>query len=132
MILVPDASVVVAAFIDAGPVGKWALDALGVGHLAAPHLMPVEVSSVLRRAEIGGELSPETASQAHDDLLDLSVRLFPYEPFGQRIWDLRSSVAAYDAWYVALAEELDATLLTLDARLVRAHGPRCAMATPTS
>ena len=132
MIVVPDASVVVAAFVDSSTVGTWALNAMRDGHLVAPHLMPVEVSSVIRRAELAGKLAPAVASQAHSDLLELSVRLFPYEPFGQRIWNLRRSVTAYDAWYVALAEELDATLVTLDEQLVRAHGPRCAMAMPPS
>ena len=88
-------------------------------------MMPVEVARVLRSAELGGEVSAADAESAHVDLLDLGVVLFPYEPFAQRVWDLRKTVTAYDAWYVALAEEIDATLVTLDARLARAHGPSC-------
>jgi predicted nucleic acid-binding protein len=67
---------------------------------------------------------------AHADLLDLGVELFPYEPFAQRIWDLRATVTPYDGWYVALAEHLDAPLATLDRRLGRAPGPTCAFLTP--
>jgi len=42
-----------------------------------------------------------------------------------RAWKLRNSVRGWDAFYVALAEAFDATLLTLDSRLPRAHGPAC-------
>ena len=125
MTIVVDASVVAAALVDSGKLGQIGLDRLQSDALAAPHLMPVEVASVLRRAEMSGDLSADEADSAQADLADLSVALFPYEPFAQRVWDLRQSVTPYDAWYVALAEELDATLVTLDGRLARAHGPSC-------
>ncbi|VAW09318.1 hypothetical protein MNBD_ACTINO02-3295, partial [hydrothermal vent metagenome] len=67
---------------------------------------------------------------AHADVADLPVRLFPYDPFARRIWELRKTVTSYDAWYVALAEELDATLVTLDVRLSRAAGPLCRIEVP--
>jgi predicted nucleic acid-binding protein len=54
----------------------------------------------------------------------------PYPPFADRVWELRASVSAYDAWYVAVAEELACPLATLDARLSRAAGPRCAFELP--
>ena len=66
---------------------------------------------------------------AHADLLDLRVALFAYEPVAPRIWELRRSITAYDAWYVALAEHLAVPLATLDRRLVRSSGPRCAFET---
>ena len=132
MTVVVDASVVVAAFVDSGPAGQWALQQMGRDRLAAPHLMPVEVASVLRRAELAGDLSADTGALAHADLLDLAVGLYPYELFGPRIWELRETVTAYDAWYIALAEELDATLVTLDVRLSNAPGPRCPITTPVS
>jgi predicted nucleic acid-binding protein len=123
--VVVDASVVAAALVDSGRLGRIGLDQLQSEPLAAPHLMPVEVASVLRRAELSGDVSADEAEVAHTHLLDLSVALFPYEPFAERVWDLRRSLTPYDAWYVALAEELDATLVTLDRRLARAHGPSC-------
>jgi predicted nucleic acid-binding protein len=98
--------------------------------LAAPHLMPVEVANILRRAALAGDISPEVASLAHADLLSLRVRLFAYEPLGERAWSLRGSVTAYDAWYIALAEALEAELVTLDEKLARATGPRCDFRTP--
>jgi predicted nucleic acid-binding protein len=130
--VVVDASVVVAALVDSGPVGHWAESFLTTDHLAAPHLLPVEVANVLRRAISAGDLSADAASLAHGDLLDLRVDLFPYEVSAARVWDLRGNLSSYDAWYVALAEALDAPLATLDARLVGAPGTDCAFLTPPS
>ncbi len=130
MTVVVDASTVVAALIEPGPVGAWAESMLLSGTPVAPHLMPVEAASVLRRGVLAGEVTADVASLAHADLTSLRLELFPYAPFAARVWELRSTVTAYDAWYVALAEGLDAAMATLDARLSRATGPRCAFLTP--
>ena len=130
MTLVVDAGLVVAALVDGGPDGTWADQLLATNDLAAPHLMPVEVANVLRRAAMSGEISADTASMAHADLLSLRVELFSYEPFATRVWELRDNVTAFDGWYVALAESLGVRLATLDLRLSRAAGPRCRFATP--
>ena len=130
MTIVVDCSLVVAALVDSGDVGTWADHLLATDSLAAPHLMPVEVANVLRRAAAAGEISADTAALAHADLLSLRVELFAYEPFATRVWELRENVTAYDSWYVALAESLDARLATLDLRLAKAAGPRCVFATP--
>jgi predicted nucleic acid-binding protein len=130
MTLVVDASMVTAALVDSGPDGTWAETVLASDDLAAPHLMPVEVANILRRAELAGEISKETASLAHADLLALRVALFPYPPFAARVWALRPNLTAYDAWYVALAETLAARLATLDVKLTRATGPRCEFVLP--
>lgn len=130
MTRVVDASVVVAALLDDGPIGRWAEEQLLDGPLVAPHLMPVEVANILRRAVLAKEVSAELAALAHADLLALPVELVAYEPVASRIWELRASVTAYDAWYVAVAEALGSPLATLDRRLGRAAGPRCEFATP--
>lgn len=130
MTRVVDASVVIAALVDSGQLGRWAEEILDGDDLAAPQLMPVEAANVLRRAELAGEISPDVASLAHADLLELTVELFPYAPFGPRVWELRENVTAYDGWYVALAEALGAKLATLDIRLSQAPGPRCAFELP--
>lgn len=130
MTLVIDSGLVVAALVDSGPVGTWADHLLATDDLAAPHLMPVEAANVLRRAAVTGEISADTAAIAYADLLSLRVELFPYEPFATRVWELRGNVTAYDGWYVALAESLNARLATLDLRLVKAPGPRCTFAAP--
>lgn len=124
MTLVVDASLVASALTDDGDVGRWASSLL-VTEPAAPHLLCVEVASMLRRAELTGKLSTEIAAIAHGDLLGLDIAWFAYAPLAARVWELRLTVSAYDAWYVALAEVLDAPLATLDLRLVRASGPRC-------
>jgi predicted nucleic acid-binding protein len=128
--LVVDASLVVAALVDSGEDGIWAHELVGSEHLAAPHLMPVEVANVLRRAVLNGDLSADSAALAHADLLDLHVELFPYRPFAVRVWELRANLTSYDAWYVALAEALETSLATLDVRLSRSQGPRCSFETP--
>lgn len=132
MTVVVDASLVVAALVDSGPIGDWAEHRLRTGRLAAPHLMPVEAANVLRRAELAGDISSDVAALSYADLLELPVDLYPFEPFADRIWDLRSTITSCDAWYVALAELLDTTLATLDDRLSTAPGPVCAFEIPPS
>jgi predicted nucleic acid-binding protein len=90
MTVVVDASVVVAGLASADATGKWAESVLGGEPLAAPHLMPVEAASILHRAELAGEISADAASLAHADLRRLRVEYFPYDPFAERIWELRS------------------------------------------
>jgi predicted nucleic acid-binding protein len=128
--LVVDASFVVAALVDAGPDGTWAEGLLHGHSLVAPQLMRVEATNVLRRAAQLGDLSWDVAALSMNDLLELDIRLVPFEPVALRVWELRGSVTAYDGWYVALAEALDVPLATLDRRLARAAGPRCAFETP--
>ncbi len=130
MTVVVDASVVVAALVDGGRNGQWAESVLLADPLVAPALMPAEVGNVLRRAWLAGDLSEDVAAQAHADLLALRAKLLPYEPFALRIWDLRATLTAYDAWTVAVAEILDVPLATLDRRMTRAPGPRCTFRTP--
>ena len=130
MTLVVDASLVVSALIDSGPEGQWAETELAGSPLAAPHLLPVEVANILRRAVRSRLLSRDVAALAHTDLLSLRIELFAYEIVATRVWELRSSVTAYDAWYVALAESLNAPLATLDRKLSRSSGPRCKFRLP--
>ncbi len=92
--------------------------------LHVPHLVDIEVASVLRRESLAGRLRDERATEALSDLSDLPLLRYPHQPMLTRIWELRHSVTAYDAVYLALAEGLNAPLLTLDSRLTRAHGHR--------
>jgi len=130
--LVIDASLVVSALVDSSDTGRWAESQLTSGPLSAPHLMPVEVTNILRRSAASGEITQDVASMALADLLDLRVELFPYAPFAPRVWELRDNVTSYDAWYVALAEFLGSSVATLDRRLARAAGPRCGFETPSA
>lgn len=128
--LVCDASAVVTVLLDSGDGGAWLARRFGAAELCAPALLPFECSNVLRRHELGGLISPDQAAQAHADLLDLPMDLFPYEPLAPRIWQLRRNLTSYDAAYVALAEELDAPLITLDRRLAEAPGVTCRVEIP--
>jgi predicted nucleic acid-binding protein len=130
MTLVVDASAVLAALVDEGSDGEWARAAMEREALAAPAHLHVEVSSALRRAVLGGRIGREVAALAHEELVDLRLTTYPFDLLATRIWALHPSVTAYDAAYVALAEMLDASLLTLDRRLSRADGPRCSFLLP--
>ena len=97
---------------------------------AAPHVIDVEVLNVVRRFEAGGQLDATSANQAVQDLQSWPGERFGHTSLIQRAWELRHNVRGWDAFYVALAEALDATLLTLDLRLARSTGPRCRIQVP--
>lgn len=131
MSTVVDASVLVAATTDAGAEGRWAEVVLSERDIVAPHLVLVEATNILRRLERAKRLGSLEATSAQRDLLDLDLQLVPFEPFAERVWELRRNVTSYDAWYVAVAEMLGSPLATLDERLSRATGPTCRFLLPT-
>jgi predicted nucleic acid-binding protein len=90
--------------------------------LHSPHLLELEVAQVLRRLARERMVSADRADQATNDLIDLRIARYPHVVFLPRIWQLRHNFSAYDAAYVALAEELRAPLLTRDIRLASASG----------
>jgi predicted nucleic acid-binding protein len=90
--------------------------------LHAPHLLDVEIAQVIRRYAMAGEVDRERGRAALADLADFPLRRYPHTFLLPRVWDLRNNLSAYDATYVALAEVLDAPLLTRDQRLAAALG----------
>ncbi|HEX5321297.1 MAG TPA: type II toxin-antitoxin system VapC family toxin [Stellaceae bacterium] len=92
--------------------------------LHAPHLIDVEAAQVIRRYAANGDIDAERGRAALVDLADFPLRRYPHDLLLPRIWELRNNVTAYDAAYVALAEALDAPLLTRDRRLAAASGHR--------
>ena len=94
---------------------------------AAPSVIDVEVVSVIRRDQLLGRLDVTAATQAVQDLRDWPGERFGHQPLLERVWELRGSLRTWDAFYVALAEVMQATLVTSDSRLTRAPGPRCAI-----
>jgi predicted nucleic acid-binding protein len=124
-VLVVDASVIAPAVADDGGLGSRCRQRLRGERPAAPDLLRVEVLSVLRQQVSRRGLSLRRAEEAVADLLDLPVTVYPTAPLLRRVWELRGNVSAYDACYLALAEALDAVLLTADARLAAAPGLRC-------
>jgi predicted nucleic acid-binding protein len=124
-VLIADASVLVVALADDGPDGDQARARLRGESLALPELADLEVVSVLRRQLLAGAIDARRAGLALNDLAVLPARRAPHRPLLARCWELRANLTPYDATYVALAEALEATLLTGDQRLARAPGPRC-------
>jgi predicted nucleic acid-binding protein len=90
--------------------------------LHAPHLLDVEVAQVVRRYASTGEIDAKRGRAALADLADFPLRRYPHDFLLPRVWDLRNNLTAYDAVYVALAEALDAPLITRDQRLAAAAG----------
>lgn len=123
--IVVDASVIVTALGDDGPDGDQARLRLRDERLAAPHLIDVEVTSAWRRMTSAGELDLRRAALAIVDLQGLRLTRVPHGPLLDRSWQLRPNLTMYDAVYVALAEIMEAALLTADARLASSPGPRC-------
>jgi predicted nucleic acid-binding protein len=90
----------------------------------APHLLDIEVAQTLRRLVLFKELHSARAELALDDYLALVIIRHGHAGLMPRLWQLRATLTAYDAVYVALAEGLGAPLLTCDGKLARAHGHR--------
>ena len=123
--IVVDASIVASALGDDGSDGERARGRLAGERLFAPQLIDLEVTSVWRRAARAGRLGGRRARQALTDLTELPLARAPHQPFMSRIWELHDNLTPYDAAYVALAETLEAPLLTADGPLAQAPGVRC-------
>jgi predicted nucleic acid-binding protein len=123
--IVVDASVMATALVDDGADGQRARARLQGEDLIAPALVDLEVTSVLRGLVRGGHVSDHRAALALADLIALPLQRVPHQGLVGRIWHLRDNLTVYDASYVALAETLDTTLVTADARIGRASGIQC-------
>lgn len=128
--VVCDASALTAALLDAGDAGQWATAQILDAELHAPDLLPFECANIIRRHELSGAVSTDQAAQAHADLLDIAVELWPYTALSARTWQLRANLTTYDGAYVSLAELIDAPLVTLDRRMAGAPGIRCSVLVP--
>ena len=92
--------------------------------LHAPHLLDVEIAQGLRRLVRTGEVSPRRAEEVMADLTDLDLHRHPHFDLLDRAWTLRDNLSAYDAMYVALAEAIEAPIITCDNPMAKAPGPR--------
>ena len=125
--IVVDASVVANLVGDDGVAGDHAREVVRSSEdaVAVPDLVDVESVAVFRRRWLNRDMTEQRFRDAVDDLIALPFRRFPVAALMVRAFELRENVTAYDACYVALAEALDATLVTADARLAAAPGINC-------
>ena len=114
-----------SALVDALLINGAARSRLAAERLQAPELIDAELLSVLRRLVLSSKLQEGDALQALTVAHQLGLRRHASRTLWRRAWELRLNLSAYDALYVALAEQLQAPLLTADARLMRAPGLRC-------
>lgn len=128
--IVVDASALADALLNAGHRGVWASAKLRGQELHAPQLIDYEVIAVIRKWVLARDTAPTRSEQALGELSRVQMHRYPPDPFIGRIWGLRTSVSAYDASYVALAEALGCPLVTTDARLARAHGHEAEILSP--
>ncbi|MCB1285412.1 MAG: type II toxin-antitoxin system VapC family toxin [Microthrixaceae bacterium] len=119
--IVIDASAAILGLLNDGE----ARSILREGAVACPHLADSEVAHALRSQVLRGTLGAEDAGRAIDVWRRLGIERIGVSGLLPRIWELRENVSAYDATYVAVAEALDAPLVTADGRLAQAPGPRC-------
>lgn len=123
--LVVDAGVLVVVLADDGPDGRQVRARLRGEQLVAPELVDLEVASALRGLVRGKKLDAGRAKSFLEDLQTMPLRRVGHQGLIPRCWELRNNLTPYDAAYVALAERLQTRLLTGDARLGLAPGPRC-------
>jgi predicted nucleic acid-binding protein len=123
VVVVVDASVLVDALLIDGAARARIAEA----NLQAPDLIDAELLSVLRRLVLAERLPEQHALQALATSQRLGLRRHASRHLWPRAWELRANLTAYDALYVALAEQLGATLLTADARAAWAPGLRCSV-----
>ncbi|MGI8307883.1 type II toxin-antitoxin system VapC family toxin [Saccharopolyspora hattusasensis] len=125
--IVVDSSVMVAALVESDQRGGLARSALATGgRLCAPGHFPLEVVHVIRGLAMAKKISANAASDAVAAFAEFTFRLIPASgALLDRVWELRHNVTAYDAAYVAVAEQLGVPLVTGDVRLAAADGPKC-------
>ena len=119
--IVVDASAALSALLNAGPARRVLADE----QLHVPHLIDPEVANGLRRRVAAQQVQADAAWTALGSWQRHGITQYAMIGLLNRVWELRENVSAYDASYVALAELLDCSLLTADARLARAPGTRC-------
>lgn len=130
--IVVDASVLTAVLLDDGDVAttaaiEWMRDD---PHWVVPEHAVIETVHAVRGGWLGGEISHEQLGTAVQALLDWTLDVWPTAPLLPRVVELAHNATAYDAAYLALAEELSTSLVTLDRRLAAVPGIRCAVRVP--
>jgi predicted nucleic acid-binding protein len=127
-LIVIDASALLEMLLRTDKADRLMDRALGPSErLHSPHLLDIEVTNVVRRLVQRKEITLARAVQVFEDFARLAIERHAHGLLLPRIWELRDAMTAYDGAYVALAEALDAPLLTCDGKLARSHGHRATM-----
>ena len=108
----------------------WVADAIRGARLAAPTLALFEAANIVRRHELAGLVTTAHAHRGHSRLLSLPIDQWPFGLLAGRAWELRHNLTVYDASYVALAELIGGTLVTLDRAIAAVPGVRCGITAP--
>jgi predicted nucleic acid-binding protein len=125
-----DASALVFELIDAAGTGEWVGSQLHGKTVYASETVHYEVANQLRVHHRRGRIDATTTNMAFQDLMDMEIHTESFSVLAKRIWELRGSVTAYDASYIAVAQWRRVPLLTTDLRLARSNGPLCEFLTP--
>jgi predicted nucleic acid-binding protein len=121
-LIVVDTSAVLNALLKT-PADERLLDRLGrEADLHAPHLIDVEILHAARGLVRARKLTEDAVERFRRDYEDLSITRYPHQPLSDRIWELRHTLTAYDAAFIALSEGLGVPLVTCDRRLARSSG----------
>lgn len=128
--IVLDTSAMVEFLVGADPAADRIRDIVVGQGLAAPHAIDLECASTLRGLVQGRKLPAEEGERALELLARMGLKRYSHVPLLPRIWQLRHNMWPYDAAYVALAESLNAELVTLDGKIGRVPGLRCQVQNP--
>jgi predicted nucleic acid-binding protein len=121
--LILDASAAVDLVLGREPMASWVRDELrAADRIRAPHVIDTEVLGAVRRIVLARGIPSRRGGAALEDFAALPIVRFPHRRLLRRVWAMRESISAADGFYVALAEALEAPLVTTDASLARAHG----------
>jgi predicted nucleic acid-binding protein len=128
-LIVLDASAAITVLLNSGTSARAIRERLGGSEEGphVPHLFEIEVLSALRRHALIHDLSEKRGSELLEDLASMRLNRYPHTALLRRMWELKENVTIQDAAYIALAETLDAALVTMDGRLARAPGIRAAV-----
>jgi predicted nucleic acid-binding protein len=131
-VIVLDSSAAVDYLLGLEPEATWVADRLAghEGDIHAPHLIDTEVMTVVRRFVREHALTAENGLERVRAMSAFPIRRYPHTELTERVWALRERVASNDGFFVALAEALDAPLVTTDRRLARVKGIRVPILAP--
>ncbi|WP_030160787.1 type II toxin-antitoxin system VapC family toxin [Glycomyces sp. NRRL B-16210] len=123
--IVLDNSALIEYLTEDSELGRRVRQLLIGQEIAVPHSIDLECVSVLRRLVRHGQLDVDRATAALELFRQMALRRYDHVSLLPRIWELRGNMTSYDAAFAALAEQLGASLLTVDKKFDKTPGLRC-------